>query len=530
MASNDNIKEVGLRFSIENGVTYQKTIKEIKNDMNLATAEFQKATSAMDKNKDALELLIEKQTLYQKQIEGQKQKINILNSELEKLKENEEENAEAISKKKIEITKAETQLNKYQKSLDDVNKKLSNQVLENEKLEKNLKSLETKLTQVEADYQKNISALEENATATEKLSEKQKLLQSQMQLQSSKVEDLKKQLELLTNSEEKNEDAISKKKLELTKAETELNKYQKELKETTEELSKHSKLTDQLVGKLEGIGNKATQIGQGLSVISAGIIGVGTLAVNNSMQLEGAIDKYIATTRTAKEETDKYKQILLDINANNYGEGYEDIANSMAIVKQQMKELVDENNIQEITEDAYYLKDAFGYEINESIRATKMMMDQWEMSAKEAFILITQGAQAGLDKNDDLLDSINEYSVHFKQIGFDAEDMFNTFKAGADSGAFSIDKIGDAIKEMGIRMKDGSAEETLKSMKLNAKELEMAFAEGGNTGYKAFIKIADGILNIKDPLEQNAAGVAIFGTMWEDLRNECSTGYDTGNR
>ena len=75
--------------------------------MNLASAEFQKATSAMDKNRDALQILTEKQKLYQKQIDLQKQKINVLNTELEKLSENEEENAEAISKKKIELTKRE---------------------------------------------------------------------------------------------------------------------------------------------------------------------------------------------------------------------------------------------------------------------------------------------------------------------------------------------------------------------------------------------------------------------------------------
>ena len=69
-----------------------------------------------------------------------------------------------------------------------------------------------------------------------------------------------------------------------------------------------------------------------------------------------------------------------------------------------------------------------------------------------------------------MLDSINEYSVHFKQNGLSATDMFNTFKQGADSGAFSIDKVGDAIKEMGIRMKDGSATDSLKAMKVE-KEL-----------------------------------------------------------
>ena len=65
-------------------------------------------------------------------------------------------------------------------------------------------------------------------------------------------------------------------------------------------------------------------------------------------------------------------------------------------------------------------------------------------------------AQNGLDKNGDLLDTINEYSVHFKQAGFDAESMFNMLINGTESGTFSVDKLGDTVKEFFIRAKDGS--------------------------------------------------------------------------
>ena len=85
-----------------------------------------------------------------------------------------------------------------------------------------------------------------------------------------------------------------------------------------------------------------------------------------------------------------------------------------------------------------------------------MMMKQFGVTSDEAFNLIAQGAQNGLDKNGNLLDSINEYSVHFKQLGFDAEDMFNMFSNGAKAGVFDVDKLGDAVKEFGIRCKDGS--------------------------------------------------------------------------
>lgn len=269
---------------------------------------------------------------------------------------------------------------------------------------------------------------------------------------------------------------------------------------------------------IDSTSEKINKIGTDVTAkATTGIVGIATAAVTAGASLESAVDKYIAKAGKSVEETEKYKKVLTDINDANFGEGYEDIANSMAIVEQQMRGLDDAADLENITKKAYYLKDAFDAEINESVRAAKMLMEQWGMSADEAFELINQGYQKGLDKNGDLLDSINEYSVHFRQIGLSATDMFNTFSLGAESGAFSIDKVGDAIKEMGIRLKDGTATDTLKSMKLNANELERAFAEGGEKGSWAFGEIVKGLQNIKDPLKQNQAGVTIFGTMWEDL-------------
>ena len=272
------------------------------------------------------------------------------------------------------------------------------------------------------------------------------------------------------------------------------------------------------IGNMFGdVAKKATKWGLGIATAAVtAAAAIGGMAVNTSQEMNKATDSFIASTGEATEKTEQYNQVLGNIYRNNYGEDFQDIADSMAQVKTQLGEIND-TELQNVTEDALALRDTFGFEVNESVRAAKMLMDQFGISSSEAYNLIAQGAQQGLDKNGDLLDSINEYSVHFRQNGLSATDMFNTFKAGADSGAFSIDKVGDAIKEMGIRMKDGSATEALKSMNMDAKELESAFAEGGEKGSEAFNKIITGLANIKDPLEQNQAGVAIFGTMWEDL-------------
>lgn len=287
--------------------------------------------------------------------------------------------------------------------------------------------------------------------------------------------------------------------------------------EADEKIEKTGKKSEGLGTKLGNVAKTAGKwaLGLGAAAVTAATA-IGGMAINTAKDVDSAIDSYIAATGTATEATGQYEEVMKNIYKNNYGEDFQDIADSMAQVKTQLGEIED-TQLQSVTEDALALRDTFGFEVNESVRAAKMLMDQFGISSEEAYNLIAQGAQQGLDKNGDLLDSINEYSVHFKQNGLSATDMFNTFKQGADSGAFSIDKVGDAIKEMGIRMKDGSATDSLKAMKLNADDIAQAFGEGGERASWAFGEVVEGLKNIEDPIEQNTAGVAIFGTMWEDL-------------
>lgn len=103
--------------------------------------------------------------------------------------------------------------------------------------------------------------------------------------------------------------------------------------------------------------------------------------------------------------------------------------------------------------------------------------------------------------------------------------MFSIFQKGADAGAWNLDKIGDAVKEMSIRVIDGSdtTAEGFAAIGLNADKMSKKFAAGGETAKKAFNETIRGLADMKDPIAQNAAGVALFGTMWEDLGPEVVT-------
>lgn len=276
---------------------------------------------------------------------------------------------------------------------------------------------------------------------------------------------------------------------------------------------------------LKSIG-KGTAYALGAGFLAAGtaIAGVGIMAVNSANDMDKAMNQYLASTGKSTEETERYKKVMEDIYTNNYGDSFGDIGEAMADITKNLGDL-DDTSLQEVTESAFALRDTFGYEIPESTRAAKAMMDNFGISGEQAMNLIAAGAQNGLDYSGELMDSISEYSVQFAKVGLDADDMFKIFQKGAESGAFNLDKVGDAVKEMAIRVVDGSdtTAQGFEAIGLNADEMAAKFAAGGDSAKEAFNETIAALASMEDPLAQNQAGVALFGTMWEDLGPEAVT-------
>lgn len=264
--------------------------------------------------------------------------------------------------------------------------------------------------------------------------------------------------------------------------------------------------------------------------VTAPLVAVGTAAIKFSSDSQDAFQQFAAATGTASNEMGKYKDMINDIYKDNFGESINDVAEAMATVNQNMSYL-DDSALQRCTEYAYTLSDTFGVDVAESTRAADSLIKNYGVSAREAFNLMTQGMQSGLNFSDELFDNIDEYSVQFKKLGLDAEDMFSVFANGAQNGAFNLDKIGDAVKEFSIRAIDGSdtTKQGFEALGMNADEMAQKFGVGGKTAKEAFNEVIEGLASMDDPVAQSAAGVNLFGTMWEDLGPQVITSMSTAS-
>lgn len=278
-------------------------------------------------------------------------------------------------------------------------------------------------------------------------------------------------------------------------------------------------------------GDAFTSAGETLTKsVTAPLAAVGTAAIKFSSDSQDAFQQFAAATGTATDEMGKYKDMINNVYKDNFGESINDVAEAMATVNQNMSYL-DDSALQRCTEYAYTLSDTFDVDVAESTRAADALIKHYGVSAREAFNLMTQGMQSGLNFSDELFDNIDEYSVQFKKLGLDAEDMFSVFANGAQNGAFNLDKIGDAVKEFSIRAIDGSdtTKQGFEALGMNADEMAQKFGAGGKTAKEAFNEVIEGLASMDDPVAQSAAGVNLFGTMWEDLGPQVITSMSTAS-
>lgn len=301
-----------------------------------------------------------------------------------------------------------------------------------------------------------------------------------------------------------------------------------ELNENRQQLSNAERAADQLGDTMEDSGEQAEDSSEGYTILKNVIANLATEAIGKAVDAfkelategDSALGMLEARTGSTASEMEGFEDVMYEVYNANYGESLGDVSEKLSTVIQMTDDL-DNASLATITKNAIALEDVFGFDVMESMRGVNSLMDQFGITSEQAFNLIVQGAQNGLNQNDDLLDTINEYSVQFKNAGYSADEMFNMLANGADSGTWSVDKLGDAVKEFNIRASDGTIadaiEENAKAFGMTKKEAAALGTEIKGGSVEAYQKLLDKLKEVDDDAQRYQLGVAMFGTMWEDL-------------
>ena len=272
----------------------------------------------------------------------------------------------------------------------------------------------------------------------------------------------------------------------------------------------------------------------GIGVALAGALaGAGVAAFSVAQDFETAQNQMQAQLGVTAEEAQSLGDVARDVFGNNFGESVADVGESIIEVRQQMKGLADDE-LQGVTESALSLRDAFGFEVAESTNAANTLMEKFGLTSQQAFDFITKGQQAGLNTSGDFLETIGEYGGLMADNGFAADEFFSLMESGLQGGVLGTDKAIDAFKEFGIIIQtlpdtlvgpDGALRGVIPDEEIT--RIFDGLRDGSVTVQDAFSSLMPVLQGIEDPIQRNSLGVAMFGTMWEDMGAEAMLALDT---
>ncbi|MGC4940944.1 phage tail tape measure protein [Kribbella sp. DT2] len=266
---------------------------------------------------------------------------------------------------------------------------------------------------------------------------------------------------------------------------------------------------------LKSAGPPLAGIALGLGAVVVG----GVVAALNTSEIKATLGAQLGL---AGADAEKAGEAAGDLYKQGYGSSLQETAditkaafeNGLVSVK---------NTKEEITalgaQVATYSKLTGGDAVESTRAVAQMLKTNLAPSATAAFDLLTRGQQLGINKSEDLLDTFNEYGVQFQKLGLDGTASLGLINQLLQGGARDSDVAADAIKEFSIRAVDGSKATVagFTSIGLNAETMAAKIAAGGPTAKTAFGEVLTALNAIEDPVKRNAAGVALFGTQFEDL-------------
>lgn len=412
-------------------------------------------------------------------------------------------------------------------------------------IDSGLKDIKRKFTLLNSEVKNNMSAFDRGEKSVEKYTTQLTGLNKKISLSETSTAAARKQYEKMVEvhgeSSKKAEDAAIKYNNE-SSALNNLKGYVDNVTKEFKDFEEQQRVTTSAFGKMsdsfEKAGGKFKKIGDGMKTagtslttyLSAPIALVGGIALKAAGDFDTAQGKMQAQLGITAEEAEVLGDVAQELWKNNFGENIGEVTEAVAGVRQVMGDLSDKE-LKEVAEGAFIIRDAFGAEINETTRTASVLIKTFGIDGTEALDLITTGFQRGGDFSGELMDSLREYAPQFEGMGYSAEEFTAILVAGAETGAFNLDKVGDAGKEAFLRIGEGSKGSRIQLglLGLDFDQIETDINSGGDSAKTAFAAVASAIAGVKDPAKKTQAAIALIGTPIEDLGPEFQDFFATVN-
>ncbi len=218
---------------------------------------------------------------------------------------------------------------------------------------------------------------------------------------------------------------------------------------------------------------------------------------------------------TAKESG----QAAADLYGKGWGEGIEETGAAVRAVMTQTG-ITGRDEVQKYARQAMAISATTGEEVDRIARgAAQLFRNGLVGSYQEGFDLIAKASQGSVDAAHDMIDTIEEYSPIFAQLGVDGPTAMGLINQAILAGARNGDVAADAVKEYYLKIQSGAPEvrQAFSDIGLDFDAMKDTILRGGPDAVSATAVVWQELAKVEDPAKRSADAVAIFGTKGEDM-------------
>ena len=379
------------------------------------------------------------------------------------------------------------------------------------------------------EYKNHVSAMGNDATATEKLTASKKKLEIQLEGAEKRTQMLREEYEKSVKETGAYSEQSNKLYKQLVNSETGENKLKNALDQTNDALKEQGNVSIDTAKKLEKIeeaGGKVKSVGQKLSVgISAPIMAAGAAGLAAFNDIDEQLDGIISKTGATGDEADSLAESFENVGSNTHL-GLDVVGDAIGSVRQQLGLLGPE--LEQNADYAMKFAEINDSDVSTSVENAKQALDAYNLSNKDFQSVLdatTLASQKTGVSVDDLFKKSVEGAPQIKALGLSYSEgamlLGQLEKAGVDSSATlgSLSKASVAYAKQGKSLSDG-LNETQKSI-LGAKDQTEALTIASEVfGTKGAVRMVEaiqrGTLDLNDLAEASKNSAGVVGTTFDE--------------
>lgn len=376
---------------------------------------------------------------------------------------------------------------------------------------KTIKEINREMNLAATEYKNQVSAMDKDATATEKLTAAKKKLENQLSLAEKRTELLREQYKKSVEETGKYSAESEKLYKKMLESETGQNKLKAALDETNEALKKQGDVsidTAKKLQKIEEAGEKVSNVGKKMSIgVTAPIVAAGAAGLAAFSEVDEALDTIITKTGATGDVADSLATSFENVGSNTHLE-LQTVGEAIGEVNTQFGFM--DKKLEDSTNYILQFAEINGTDVSQSAIYARQAIEAYDLSyddLNKVLDVTTKTSQNTGQAVDSLFDSAIKGAPQIKQLGLsfgEGVTLMGQFEqAGIDGNAAlsSLSKATVTYAKDGKSLSEGLGELQDKIMNASS-ETDAINAAAEVFGTKGGPRMADairrGTLNLED--------------------------------